>query len=324
MLGTTYLQLKAEPRKLIAPDTTMFMSGSCFADEIYHRARQYGLIAGFDPHGILFNPLSMVRGLQRLCENLSYTREDLFCDQDIFHSFNHHSDYSGMDADKVLHKIQTTFLAARESLLSAQVLIITFGSAYHYVHKASGETVSNCHKRPASEFEKQLADIESMQTLWMAWLRYFTQLNPQCHVVFTVSPVRHVKDGLIENNRSKARLLELTHSLVQDCSFATYFPSYEWLIDVLRDYRWYAADKVHPSQEAVDMIWTAFGRNYCTEAGLLYLEEMHEIRSRILHRIRFPDSKAGRAFLIRLDADKEKLTNKYPHLRATDAWQTGI
>jgi len=315
------LPFNSKVMPLIAPESKLFLSGSCFADEMHQRAQQHGWITAFDPHGISFNPISMVRGLERLCANVPYTHSDLFSDHGIVHSFYHHSDFSGMDAEKVLAYMNQSFQYARESLMAAEVLIVTFGSAYHYVHQSIGITVNNCHKQPASVFEKRLATIEEMYSLWSAWLPHFRQLNPNCRVIFTVSPVRHKKDGLVENNRSKARLLELTHMLADAFEYAEYFPAYEWLIDVLRDYRWYAIDRVHPSKEAADYIWAEFMGSHCTEAGLSYLQEMQEIRSRIAHRLRFPDSKAGQLFLHRRDEDMKKLINRYPHLSKTTAWR---
>src|SRR5690606_2964216 len=232
------LQLDIKPiAPSIAYTDDILLMGSCFTEHISERLSQYKFSVCANPHGILFNPLSVAQSIGRYVSGKAYEENDLFYLNELWNSWAHHTRFSHTDKMKALTLMNQSLQEAHHSIGKAKWIIITLGSAFQYYLKKNNLPVANNHRAPGQWFEKRLLDTpfirqqlqESMEAVW--------QMNPEAHFMFTISPVRHIRDGVVENNRSKARLIEAVHSLCEKNQQTFYFPSYELVIDILRDYR---------------------------------------------------------------------------------------
>jgi hypothetical protein len=213
-----------------------------------------------NPFGILYNPISISNSLEILLKWKKFTVEDLFLSNGLYHSFFHHSRFSGTDADETLEGINAKVAEASELLKNCHYLFITFGTSWVFKNKESGIVVSNCHKLPAATFERYRLSVEQITEIWIPLIDELKRVNPNLHLVFTVSPIRHLKDGAHENQLSKSTLLLAIEALISNYGneLISYFPSYELVLDELRDYRFYASDMTHPSDVATDFICEKF------------------------------------------------------------------
>lgn len=289
----------------------IILVGSCFAEEVGLKMKERRFNALLNPHGILFNPLSISRAIDDYLGKSIYTEKDVFHANELWHSFNHHGAFSHTDAKHCLKHINTMIEAGNSHLKKAQWLIVTFGSAFVYKHKASGQTVGNCHKVPQTEFEKILVKASDIISLWQNQLGELKKFNPQIKVIFTVSPVRYVRDGLVENNRSKANLLESVHALVEQNSNCFYFPAYELVTDVLRDHRFYKQDLVHPNEQAIDYVWQRFTEVFCDVQTRQFLSEYEPLLKSMHHRTLHEGTETERKFREQVKEKVIKLEKKY-------------
>ncbi|MDR2682632.1 MAG: GSCFA domain-containing protein [Dysgonamonadaceae bacterium] len=267
----------------ISPADKVMMIGSCFAENISERMRRGGFTVDANPLGIAYNPASVAGGLQDLMSRRIYTEADLFLHEGAYHSFSHHSRFSGGESRAVLEKINAAIAFSSEFLRQARVLMITFGTANVYRLRSTGQVVANCHKRPAREFEEQRLTIEQITESWNGIIRELQALNPGLHILFTVSPIRHWKNGANANQLSKAILLLAVNELVQTHPRCEYFPAYEILLDDLRDYRFYADDWVHPHAQAIDYIWEKLGDAYFDKRTQERIREYEKQQKRMNH-----------------------------------------
>ena len=243
---------------LISHDCKIAMQGSCFAENVAVKFSNAGFSADINPFGIAYNPLSLSKNLNRLLDNKPFVEEELFKDKDIYHSFSHHSRFSGRDKEEVLSKINSRMSASSAYLKSANLLILTFGTSYVYRLLENDDVVSNCHKLPARLFTYKRLTINETVNEWSSLIIRLKEFNTSLNIIFTVSPIRHWKDGAHENQLSKSILLLAVDELLHIHNNCCYFPSYEILLDDLRDYRFYAEDMFHPSSQAIDYIWEKF------------------------------------------------------------------
>ena len=231
----------------LTPESRVLLVGSCFTDSIGAKMQQYGLNAVCNPTGVLYNPLSIVQSL-----NGDMSVEIVEHDG-LYHSMSHHGSFSGTDSEQVLRRCLQSQAELHKALAEADIVFVTFGTAYVYYR--NGQVVANCHKLPEREFTRERLSVEQIIAAWRPLIRTM----PDKHWVFTVSPIRHQRDGMHQNQLSKAVLLmaieQLQHEQPEQVS---YFPAYEIVLDELRDYRFYAEDMVHPSAQAVDYIWERF------------------------------------------------------------------
>ncbi len=237
----------------------MFL-GSCFTENIGNRMASLKYNVDINPFGILYNPVSVANGLRILLDKKEFTSEDLIETDGLWHSFFHHGRFSSSNEVETLAAINDRINSSVEFLQKTDFLFITFGTAWVYKYKKTGQTVSNCHKIPAKEFERLRLTVDEIVQEYKKLLGEIRELNPSVKVVFTVSPIRHWKDGAIENQRSKAILLLAIDKLVSEPAqdFCSYFPAYEIVMDELRDYRFYAPDMLHISEVAINYIWEKF------------------------------------------------------------------
>lgn len=255
--------------------------GSCFSDEMANKVCFHGFRVNSNPFGTVFHPSLLSQFIDHSIKGVN--EERVFNRNDIFLSWDANStvfDYSKNDLESKLKHLRTEFL---NELKTANVLFITFGTAWAYRKKEDNHLVANCHKIPNNQFEKELSSIEDLYKKWIQTVQTIHSINPELKIVFTVSPVRHIRDGLIENNQSKSILIELVRRLTLD-SKISYFPSYEILIDELRDYRFFKSDRVHPTDEAIQYIWERFESTFFDKKTIQLNKRVANFRRMISHR----------------------------------------
>lgn len=302
------------PAERIRYPHKILLTGSCFTEHIGLHLSDMKFDILQNPNGIVFDPLSVASSLISYLEPAIYTSEDLFFHNELWQSWKHHGLYSGTDRQSVLSHINNSQKAAHFFLKQADWLIITLGSAFTYVLKEQNKPVANCHRAPAGWFTKKLQPVENMLAVLDEALHRLFTFNPVIKIVFTISPVRHIRDGVIENNRSKARLIEVTHQLVSKFNRVYYFPAYELVIDVLRDYRFYDKDLVHPNYMATNYVLENFMEHYMNPETRVLAEEIRKLQISYKHRALHPDTDAHRRFLQEQYTMTLELAEKYPFL----------
>ncbi len=305
-----------QPDRLISHKHKIMLIGSCFTEHISKRLEEVKFNVFANSNGILFNPLSVSDALMNLLENKQYGNEDLFYLNEIWNCWDFHSRFSHTQASEALVMINNSVTQGHQFIKQADWLIITLGSAFQYfdVRENNPVPVANCHRAPAQWFEKKLLQIDVIINSLQNTIRKIREENKDMGVIFTISPVRHIRDGLVANNRSKARLLEAVHSLTESMDNVYYFPAYELAIDVLRDYRFYDIDMVHPNYAATQFIWEQFSRHYFDEDTQTLTQTLKEIHISLQHKPRFADTEAHRKFADSVNAKIIKLQQDYPYI----------
>ena len=321
---------KAE--KLIHHQQKILSVGSCFTEHIAGALKELKFDVLQNPNGILFDPVSVCSSLVSYIQNKQYNEGDLFYMNELWQSWHHHSRFSGMDKQTVLKKLNESQQEAHHFLKNADWLIITLGSSFSYrlTKEAAADTestttapsgvsgVANCHRAPAQWFGKHLLSITEIVEKLDNTMHQLFYFNPKINIIFTVSPVRHIRDGVVENNRSKARLLEAVHHLVNKFNRLFYFPSYEIVIDVLRDYRFYDIDMVHPNYLATDYVLKTFLETYTSAETAELIKDLKKVAIARKHKASHPSTEAHQQFLKR-NLDKViELKSLHPYLDFSD------
>jgi len=258
--------------------------GSCFAENIGSKLQQACFDIDINPFGVLFNPASIADSLRLLVENKVFTSESLFQSNSLWASYAHSTLFSAENADSCLQKINARFHPAVKQLFNADYLILTFGTAWIYKLIESQQVVANCHKQPASNFVRERLNVELIVDMFSTLIDNLHKVNPDLKLIFTVSPVRHWKDGHTENSISKGILLQAIQELVRLHKNALYFPAYEIVMDELRDYRFYAADMLHPSEVAVDYIYKLFSEAFFDSETTACMQLVNQYKNALSHR----------------------------------------
>ena len=291
----------------------MVLLGSCFAENIGKKLEEYKFLSETNPFGTLYNPLSVASAIQSLLDRKQYEAADLFKHEGCFHSFDHHSRFSSIDKGQCLNQINSKVHKACEHLKESSFLFITFGSAYVYRLKENNRIVANCHKLPDKLFKRELLSVETIVSTWTNLINKITKVNSNLHIIFTISPIRHLKDGAHGNQVSKATLLLAVEQLQGLFPEQTsYFPAYEIMLDELRDYRFYAEDMVHPSPLAIHYIWERFASSFMTSDTRKIMKEWDEIQKAMNHKPFQPDSEAYKKFIVQTLLKIEHITKKIP------------
>jgi hypothetical protein len=281
-LRTTF-NIEPSLDKITYNDPVLFI-GSCFAASIGSRLEMGHLPIMINPAGTVFNPVSVCNTIETILSGKEFVLEDLYCHEGTYFSFSHYTDFSSDDPAKVLEKINKSSKEASIFLKNAKFLFLTFGTAGIYRFKKSGIIVSNCHKIPSVQFEPELLTVSAIVTLWTNLLDKLFSHFPKMRIVFTISPVRHLKDGAHGNQVSKSVLFLAVEELLNHSGKPQYFPAYELLMDDLRDYRYYSDDMLHPSTIAIDYLWDAFSRCYLENKTLNTWNEVVSISKARNHR----------------------------------------
>jgi len=298
----------------IAHREQVLLTGSCFTEHIGKRLEQIKMAAMINPNGILFNPLSVARALQSYIDEQMYSPNDLFLQDEIWHCWDFHSRFSHTDPEQTLRQMNDSVMQAAQFIRQTDRLIITLGSAYQYYLKQENIPVANCHRAPGTWFEKRLLSIETITETLGNVLSNLQKIRPELSIILTISPVRHLRDGIVENNRSKARLIEAVHLLTESIPACSYFPAYELVIDVLRDYRFYDIDMAHPNYAATQFVWEQFSNTYFGADMQQLADQLQDIATAFNHRPRFPETSAHENFLKSYREKVERLAKDYPYI----------
>jgi hypothetical protein len=292
----------------------VMLVGSCFAENIGDRMLRHHFNVLMNPNGILFNPISISQCLEYCLGNDERIHSGLLERNGIHFSFLHHSSISSVDKDTFRKELKDTQQRAHDFLKQANTLIVTFGSAFVYYHKELKMPVANCHKLPANAFEKNLLTVEEIVNEFSDLIPKLKAFNPKLNFIFTVSPVKYLKDGIEENNLSKATLLLAAHELKKRFG-ADYFPAYELVIDDLRDHRFFKEDLAHPNEEAINYVWEKFSEIYFPLKTRELNSELSAIISSENHKILFPESQEAKLFKENLSKKKKELSQKHAFLK---------
>ncbi len=292
----------------------ILLTGSCFTEHIGDALQDWKFDILQNPNGILFDVASVASSLLSYIQPRIYTVDDLIFLNELWQSWQHHSIFSGTDRDAVVASINASQQRAHAFLKEADWLIITLGSAFSYRLAEGGKAVANCHRAPGKTFVKHLLTIEEIQTALDGCLYQLRYFNPKLKILFTVSPVRHIRDGVVENNRSKARLLESVHHLVEKFDRLYYFPAYELVIDVLRDYRFYDIDMVHPNYPATQFVLEKFTEYGIEPAARPLMEELRKLVMARRHRPLHPATEAHARFRREQYEKAAGLARRFPFL----------
>ena len=308
--------------KKIEYNEPIALIGSCFTEHIGNALANYKFPVLQNPNGILFDPASTVHALKSYIKPTIYTEKDIFFYNDVWQSWYHHSRFSATTPEACLEKMNQSQKEAHEFLKSAKWLIITLGSSFSYrltgLAAHTGGTIglgaANCHRAPQQWFDKHMMTIEETVTSLDNMLHQLFFFNPDIQIIFTVSPVRHIRDGVVANNRSKARLIEAVHHLVNKFDRLHYFAAYELVIDVLRDYRFYDIDMVHPNYSATDFVLKNFMKEFVSEDANILAEKVHKIVIASKHRPMHEDTPAHQQFLKTQATKTQELIREFPFL----------
>ena len=309
-----------ECRGMITHADATVLLGSCFSDNIGARMRMAMMNVDANAFGPIYNPLSIATNLLRAVSNIPLTGDDVFLAGGMWNSFLFHSKMSRSNKLRALEGMNNRIASCHEHLQNARALIVTLGTAMVYRHRPSGCVVSNCHKLPGHEFVRSMASIEAMTDALHNAFAELLKLNPNINIIITVSPIRHIADGLSQNSLSKAMLRVVADNSVRLMpDRVTYFPSYEIVMDDLRDYRFYAADMVHPSDVAVEYIWQAFQATFFDDRTSQAVARCERVSKRLNHRHITDNAEA----IARFDADTRavvaNLIKEYPYIASHPA-----
>jgi len=300
-------------------NSRLFMMGSCFGENMSKKLEYYTFNCWNNPLGIAFHPDALQGMLMRILEKRLFKEEDLFFHQERWHCFEVHSQFSTDKHQKVLlEELNTQIIKSHELLKETTHLFLTLGSAWGYLEKQSQKIVANCHKMPQKQFSKTLSSVTELSEKLASLVTALTTFNPKLQILLTVSPIRHTKDGIIENNRSKAHLIAAVHQCIdlQKTNSVHYFPAYEILLDTLREYRFYESDLIHPNAVAIDYIWEQFKETWISPETTPVLQQIENIQKRLKHKPLNPKSSQHQAFLKKLEDDISTFQKKHPNITA--------
>jgi hypothetical protein len=305
----------SKPNISICHSTQMMLFGSCFSENIGDKLLDYRFRADVNPFGILYNPLSISRAIRLLLAGTQPVSEtDLIFHNEMYHSLMHHGDFSDINKNVCLENIAKRFSSASDSIHKTDIFLITFGTAYVYKWKETGEVVGNCHKIPAEKFSRFRLSVDEIVSEWSEIISEIESENKNAKFVFSVSPIRHWKDGAHENQVSKSILHLAIDALQNRFDEVHYFPAYEILLDELRDYRFFAEDMMHPSPVAIKYIWERFSETYFENKTKTINEEWSHILRANQHRSINPETRAHRKFLEQTRLKTKAFYKKYPEI----------
>jgi hypothetical protein len=291
----------------------LMLVGSCFTEQIGAKLAQFKFSVLDNPHGILFNPVSIAASIDSYISDKRYREEDLFHANECWNSWKHHSRFSHPDKMSCLQGINDSQHRAHHFLKQADWLLLTLGSAFVY-ELEDNTVVANCHKVPTDKFSRRLLSADEVYLTLRAMQERLQRFNPRLRIIYTVSPVRHLRDGFVENNRSKATLILAVHKLVEQHAGISYFPAYELVIDDLRDYRFFAEDMVHPNYAATHYVWEKFITACIDEASQELMKDLAVINAARRHKAFNPASEQHKKFLQAHLEKVMKLKEQYPYL----------
>lgn len=304
----------AKAKQPITYKDSVVLLGSCFASNIGEKFNYYKFKHTVNPFGIIFNPIALERLITRAINDELFTETDLLFHNEQYHCFEVHSTFSNVSSETIIHNLNVALQILKAALVESKTLVITLGTAWVYRFIDTDAIVANCHKVPQKRFLKALLSVTAIEESLQAIVALVRHLNPNIQILFTVSPVRHIKDGMVENSRSKAHLLAAVHEIVEPRNDIFYFPSYEIMVDELRDYRFYDVDMLHPSALAIDYIWEQFTTNWVHQEAQTTMQLVADIQKGLQHRPFNPTSTAHQQFLKKLKAKQDAVQLLHQHI----------
>jgi GSCFA family len=297
------------PKQTISIDyeSSIFSIGSCFAENIGELLNQNKFNCLINPFGILFHPLAIERILIQIINQNKLSENELIYFNEQFLSLNCHSSLNKKSKEEFLENYNQKIIESNLFLKNATHIMITYGTSWVYEYLKTNEIIANCQKIPASEFKKKILEIEDIKKSMNNTIQILKEFNPNLQIIFTISPVRHLKDGFLENTLSKAHLITALYEKVNSMS-KNYevFPAYEIMLDELRDYRFYKNDYLHPNELAIQHIWEKFCNLYFLEKTKETLKIVQQINKDLKHKPFDESSKSHQKFIVQL---QEKISN---------------
>ena len=284
--------------------------GSCFAVNMAEKLDYFKFQNTCNPFGILFHPLAIEKFIGFVVSQKEFTEQDVFFHNERWHCYDVHSDLSNTSKEELIKNLNVIIQSTYIQLQEASHIIITYGTACVYRNIENNSIVANCHKVPQKQFDKEILSVETNEKSILNTIGLIQKVNPDCNIIFTVSPVRHIKDGFVENQVSKAHLLSAIYRLQTE-----YFASYEIMMDELRDYRFYAEDMLHPNATAINYIWERFKETTISQESLAVMEEVETIQKGMAHRPFSPDSESHQRFVTNLNEKRKILNSKFPKIQ---------
>ena len=310
----TKIPLKRQIHNQIDYDSKALFLGSCFSESIGQKFEYYKLQTVINPFGILFQPLAIENLITRAINQSYYEKNELVKVQDRWICLDVHSRLDRSSEDEILDLLNHQIDKTEQQLRTSSHIVITLGTSWVYRFIETDGVVANCHKIPQKKFLKALLKVEEIEESLHSTISLIKSVNKEVSILFTISPIRHIKDGIIENNQSKSHLISAIHNIVDPHHKLYYFPAYEIMMDELRDYRFYKEDMIHPSQLAIDYIWEKFKTVWFTDEGLSMIESIGKIQAKRSHKPFNSDSVEHKKFLAQLKLDINNIHKKYPFI----------
>ena len=311
MIFHTEINIKPLEQTVVYADALLFL-GSCFADEVGVICKGLGFNALVNPFGVLYNPASIAQSVERLDSGRPFTRDDVIAvGERQYCTFNHNTAFWNTSEDMLLQTINQRLGEAHEHFMKSKWLVVSLGTSWVFKHRMSGQIVSNCHKLPAHQFDREFLTVERSSQ----YLSGIVERHPEKQFIFTVSPLRHLKDGMHGSQLSKAALLLAVNEICRQFANAHYFPAYEIMMDELRDYRFYKEDMVHPTEQAVRYIWEHFAEFAINASEKPAINAAAELRQMLEHKPLFPETEAFKRFELQKERKTAELKKNYPDVR---------
>ena len=315
----TKIQLVKQSNNLIDYNSKILLLGSCFVENIGNKLDYFKFQSAVNPFGIMFHPKAIETLISNAINQKEYTEKDIFFHNERWYCFDAHSVLSSISKEDLLETLNNKLKLTNKQIHEFTHLIITLGTAWVYKYIESNQIVANCHKISQGQFTKAILSVDKIVSSIENIENLMRSKNPNIQIIYTVSPVRHLKDGFIENSQSKSHLITAIHKFLNRNSEiqnrnSFYFPSYEIMMDELRDYRFYAEDIIHPSNIAINYIWKKFQQIWIAVKSSITMDEVNTIQKGLLHKPFHPNAKQHQQFLEDLNKKQEKLASQFPHI----------
>ncbi|MBT6082777.1 MAG: GSCFA domain-containing protein [Polaribacter sp.] len=310
----THIPFTKNISNLIDYNSKIILLGSCFSDNIGQKLSYHKFESILNPFGILFHPKAIESVIKNALCKKKYTEKDVFFLNERWQSFEAHSKLSSSSKEEIIEQLNKASVSINKAVKNSTHFIITLGTSWVYRSNESGEIVANCHKVSQNKFKKELLSVAEINKSLSFIISLIKEINPSISFIFTVSPVRHLKDGVIENQQSKSHLISALHQIIPIHKNSFYFPSYEVMMDELRDYRFYKEDMIHPNQIAINYIWEKFYENWLSDEALELKKEVIKIQRGLEHKPFNPNSEGHQQFLSSLQEKIKTLKKKYSHI----------
>lgn len=315
----TKIPLEKQSNNLIDYNSNVLLLGSCFVENIGEKLSYFKFQSLQNPFGILFQPKAIETIISKAINKKEYTEEDIFFYYEQWHCFEVHSKLSASSKKVLLNELNNQIKLTNQQINQATHIIITLGTAWVYRFLETNQLVANCHKVPHKQFKKELLSVNTILDSLQNSIASIRSVNQNASIIFTVSPVRHIKDGFIENTQSKAHLITAIHQFLNQKSLidnynSFYFPSYEIMMDELRDYRFYADDMLHPNQTAINYIWENFQKVWISNESLKIMDAVDAVQKGLQHKAFNPNAEAHKKFLQNLEVKKNQIQAQFTHI----------